>query len=531
MSGVAFGDAPGRLEILPAFAEDVGDDMFAIEPLTIENWSATSIPVVLPDHRTIRYTGPTEVRVETEWGRSDPAELLIQSRASVTTWTRLELQARTSDLQEGLRLGTAAAVDDAAWMLGRQWQMFELQGEDAGSPVSVRITGEANRLSAWSAGPDHQAPVPPGTPLETVVERERVIPAPGDAAAPITDLRLAAELGFELLRQLARRLDDNKLDKARRWFLQRYAIEAPAPGVALDADSRSLRGGGRRAGCAGRPGPRRLPGRARRPARAAAAVAVHGRRPRHWDRGDAGLVRVVRAPVQPGAGRRPAGVITGVEVTDSFGRTTELGPFGDGAGADWRMFELAGNGTADAGDLLTIPDALPSTWSSRPSEELLLVRDELANLAWAVERVVESPTGRPLDRQQDEHERRPDDEPPPADGPLRYVLAALPPPNWYPLIPKQQIDADDPRLLARGRLRREDDTPILPRGRLLEPDRPLDLFEEEVPRAGARVVREWQMGRAPNGTTHLWRTRRKGAGRGEGSSGLRFDTPERPRAL
>jgi hypothetical protein len=34
------------------------------------------------------------------------------------------------------------------------------------------------------------------------------------------------------------------------------------------------------------------------------------------------------------------------------------------------------------------------------------------------------------------------------------------------------------------------------------------------------------MGRAPDGSTHLWRTRRKGAGRGEGSSGLRFDTVE-----
>lgn len=64
-------------------------------------------------------------------------------------------------------------------------------------------------------------------------------------------------------------------------------------------------------------------------------------------------------------------------------------------------------------------------------------------------------------------------------------------------------------------------------GRILNPDSrvPLAVYEEEVPREGARVTRNYQLARWLNGSTHLW-IRRKQVGRGEGSSGLRFDTAE-----
>jgi hypothetical protein len=149
--------------------------------------------------------------------------------------------------------------------------------------------------------------------------------------------------------------------------------------------------------------------------------------------------------------------IRAVEVKDSFGRPTAVSPFGDGAGSDWRMFELTQPGTSDAGDNLLIPDALPTTLASKPVEEVLFLRDELANLAWAVERVVESRTGRPLDRHQEEQDRRRQAElvstdrvvaADGGDGPLRYVLQNLPPPNWYPLIPREGA-----RVLSRSVLR------------------------------------------------------------------------------
>jgi hypothetical protein len=61
----------------------------------------------------------------------------------------------------------------------------------------------------------------------------------------------------------------------------------------------------------------------------------------------------------------------------------------------------------------------------------------------------------------------------------------------------------------------------------LEPGRgEFSLFEEEVPREGARVTRSYQYTRWLDGSTLLWVGRRKGAGRGEGLSGLRFDSLE-----
>ena len=63
-----------------------------------------------------------------------------------------------------------------------------------------------------------------------------------------------------------------------------------------------------------------------------------------------------------------------------------------------------------------------------------------------------------------------------------------------------------------------------PKGRLLEPDRELLLFEEEMSREGARLTRTYQYARWIDGSTHLWIGRRKAPDRGEGSSGLQFDT-------
>jgi hypothetical protein len=51
----------------------------------------------------------------------------------------------------------------------------------------------------------------------------------------------------------------------------------------------------------------------------------------------------------------------------------------------------------------------------------------------------------------------------------------------------------------------------------------LFLRDEEVPRAGAHVTGGYQYARWIDGSSHLWRGRRKQAGRGEGSSGLKFD--------
>ena len=118
-------------------------------------------------------------------------------RASVTTWSRLEPHAATPELAPSL----AAPVGDPLWLLHRQWAYGELQGEDAGSPIDVRLTGERAALSRYHPGP--LARTPPDVardytdlrlPLEVAVERERVRG---------THPRLAAALGQAFLRVLA----------------------------------------------------------------------------------------------------------------------------------------------------------------------------------------------------------------------------------------------------------------------------------------------------------------------------------------
>jgi hypothetical protein len=84
--------------------------------------------------------------------------------------------------------------------------------------------------------------------------------------------------------------------------------------------------------------------------------------------------------------------------------------------------------------------------------------------------------------------------------------------------------------LRRGSLPRTESESIEdvfePQGLILDPGRELLLHDEEVPREGARVTRSYQYARWSDGSTHLWIGRRKQPGRGEGSSGLRFDIVE-----
>jgi hypothetical protein len=225
--------------------------------------------------------------------------------------------------------------------------------------------------------------------------------------------------------------------------------------------------------------------------------------------------------------------ITSLDVRDTFGRTTTVGP--TAPAGDWGMFGVSRTDGAPDAALLIAP-ALPASLQGRDVEEVLLLRDELADLAWAVERATEGEDGHPADRAQAAHESVP--QVPPARaaaGTLPYRLRTDPPSHWFPLLP-QRAQPTDPsmafRLIALPRVAPGGPvTPLRPRGRLLAPmvkNPGLMLREEEIPREGARVTRAYQLARWIDGATYLWLGRRKTIGRGEGSSGLRFDTTEPP---
>ena len=221
-------------------------------------------------------------------------------------------------------------------------------------------------------------------------------------------------------------------------------------------------------------------------------------------------------------------------VTDTFGghnlvpsaRSVDRKTNGDSL--PWDMFGLATDRRSGAGAPRAVPDALflpPTLGRSLQGpvlEDVLLLRDEMANMAWAVERVVESPVGRPFDRIEAANRAR---QAAPnralrldgGEATLRYRLTTAVPDHWLPLYPdRETLDAPAIRFERGGK----------PQGRIMEPETPMFICDEEVPREGARVTRAYQYARWIDGQTYVWMGRRKSVGRGEGSSGLRFDVLE-----
>lgn len=216
-------------------------------------------------------------------------------------------------------------------------------------------------------------------------------------------------------------------------------------------------------------------------------------------------------------------------VTDVFGDTTPLFHATAEDGVSWNLYGLGDTAHASRAPGMSAP---PSPWMYRPAslpggletppvESVVLLRDEQANLAWAVEESVADRADERVDR----HERwttaaRPRPAPEPGAAP-RYLVATEVPAHWYPLVPQvMAADQESNRLRLAG-LVRDESFPQVPLGRLLgETDW---LFEEEVPRSGIRVERARQFTRWQDGAPHSWITRRKVSGFGGGSSGLRFD--------
>jgi hypothetical protein len=199
--------------------------------------------------------------------------------------------------------------------------------------------------------------------------------------------------------------------------------------------------------------------------------------------------------------------------------------------SSWRMFQQShtrGSGlTKPASNLFFLTPSLLKGMESKPIEEVLFLRDEMANMAWGVERIVESATEKPLNRFEQEIQRTE----PPAEATdpnkLVYKLATKAPDNWVPLLP---VQSNEGLRLRRGKVLKADGPPefIDAQGNILRPqvtsENGLSIFEEEIPREGIRVTRHYQLTRWHDGSTHLWIGRRKKVGSGEGSSGLQFDS-------
>jgi hypothetical protein len=221
---------------------------------------------------------------------------------------------------------------------------------------------------------------------------------------------------------------------------------------------------------------------------------------------------------------------TALVITDSFGVRTALKPGAElgEPSASWRMFQhssLRGSEKKPAPNLFFLPPSLVKSLESKPVEEVLFLRDEMANLAWAVERVIESPSEQQLNRFEQQNGVPPSPAQQPTNGKALYKLATEVPDYWVPLVP---VKREAGLRLERGKVLKLDGKEefVEAQGRILKAQE-VDqngIFEEEVPREGIRVTRSYQFTRWHDGSTHVWIGRRKRIGSGEGSSGLRFDT-------
>jgi hypothetical protein len=572
---------------------------------------------------------------------------------SITSWTRLEPGTRDTPQSETLK----ARIYDPLWMLGRQWQLGEMQGEDNGTPVSARLRGECAQLTRYQPASAAKSTTidPRQLPLEALVEREAVHPAPG----ALERLRVSTEAGQQFLRFLARAPSIAAQPLGTKYHAA-FTAAFPLPGrgsaVAatvepeawsyLEVMSGRVPDGTTLYAALKKPqlpqalnlDPADLPaiheaadafirwydGLFSEPASAvedawspqrleysfsvaaptapetvltsqysegeldwydfdakpgsslgAAADRVAGSNPvsiartvipapvtyrgmpasRWWEFEDASvdfgsvdaepddLARMLLVEFAITYGNDwfvipidiPVGSVCQIQsivLTDTFGVRTLIPPIAAAThptAAAWSMFR----NTSGAGDLFLAP-TLQRKIEGKPLDDVVFLRDEMANMAWGVERIAEGISGRPLNRREEDLARQQRSAPPAAaaasaDDVLTWKLSTEVPGYWIPLVPVQ-ISAESGAIrFRRGTTLRPDGThrPQPARSRILHPNAGmLDIFEEEIPREGARVTRSYQYARWLDGKPLLWIGRKKTIGRGEGSSGLRFDLAE-----
>ena len=606
-------------------------------------------------------------------------------KPSITGTTRLETQPAAINLRSGL----AAPLADPLWLLSRQWQFNEFQGEDAGTPLRLQFAVQGVKVDAFRAGTDPATPWQPITdhdvPIETRVEAE---------PAWSTHARLRGEAGLHALRMATLTVrtallaayplalhapSDPDADRAGLlWstLLDARTIDALALADALrpliDGAGKlanlpaSLALGGADAEDAktmlatwlawldtllyeGDPahtswqrnrleyafalkaGDTRLDAGeytdghvdwedfratavapAGDPVRQTFAVASRHPAPvrypgmpaeRYWEFEDgnvnfagaeAGVTDLIRMSVTEFAltfgndwflvpVRLPVGWVYRVAdfvITDNFGIAASANPIANPNGSQWTMYSMTADVTLQGrlDHTMFLPDSLDGVQEGAVLEETMLARDEMANLAWAIEHTVQGVAGEPLDRELEAkalafQQRIAFDGG--VDSPqLVYRLQTPVPANWTPLLPVRDtpLNFSDPLSirLARAGMKRfypEASVEVIgavdpgyvdflalldaqdnfvtriaigdglrayvfyPRGWMLRRD-PLNpmpdddtlvIEEEEVPRIGGTLKRKFQYARSSDGRSWLWIGRSKTAGRGEAQSALRFD--------
>ena len=516
---------------------------------------------------------------------------------SVITWTRIEPDTQTGDPQRDLDQGIAARLADPLWLLGRQWQLGEWQGENGGSPISAQISATAFNIDSLQTAPASTAYARAATAAAAFIENDG---GPADIAtrtsggqvfldrlaeanfASLTQYRTAAQNAYafdaatattasEAILMRAAGVDGDRIladAKTNKLAAQLSISTADAPAFTTLVAQWSTWYSPR---AAVRANHAWVPDRLEYSFSAAATV-TEGRvtlnAPEHtggrieWDTFTASdfapqtapqpkLISVTAMPLLlhvPGmpspwfweiedptfdAGQIQAGPsdtarlllieatlayatdwflvplripvaslsrVDSVQITDTFGVVTAILPTEHvQPHADWALWRVTQGAAALPYLLLPPPDA-PSLISD-PVEEVAILRDEAANVGWALHRV---PAGAPV--------------PSPLQGgpgDLVYVPMTPLPDDRIPLLLSESAGE---RFLVRGQMVDEPPAPPTP----LLPAK-FQVRDEEVPDEGLLLQRRFKLARTPDGALHLWLARETIPGARALASGLTFD--------
>lgn len=275
-------------------------------------------------------------------------------------------------------------------------------------------------------------------------------------------------------------------------------------------------------------------------------------------------------------------VVEEIEVKNTFGFTQKINRrsgFRDNVeplDEPWQMFTNTKYGTSDGrhvGNGLFYAPQLVTTIEGKPVEEVELLRDEMANMVWGVEKTVSDGCGFTLDEQQkavwlkgivDDLYEKNRKKPEPGkvtvsqNGDINrkgggqcaysYTLQTHVPYNWIPFIPEHKDNNNRDghferwgreMVLRRGKMPCYIRTktgfvrqPVLPVSSILRKGldggedqyQPLFINEEEVQQTGIRLTKNYQRARWLNGKTYQWLGMYKKLAKFSEKSGLEFDT-------
>ncbi len=199
---------------------------------------------------------------------------------------------------------------------------------------------------------------------------------------------------------------------------------------------------------------------------------------------------------------------------------------------DWCLFKqsYSNENQKPYQGLLLFPKAYID--KSEAIEQVEFFRDEMANMAWALEKYVESSDGRKFDRNRNYSANKKntvtesDNQNNNTNSTklLEYKLVSEIPEHFFPLVPKPPVTpTSKPEPIYQMHLMASD---IKPLGEILNSADDINIPQEEIPAEGIEVTRNYMLSRCADGEVLLCRSRQKKTGRGEGTSGLKYDRAE-----